>query len=355
MKYQYDYDVKDEFMALLTEKANFSGVNVLSHYMEIYRDEKNPSTRNLIKFCIYKLSAQLSDRELRNFDCDVSKGVIDSFLQTYSWLKNSVIECQVDTNGNVVPMKYQVRTNATVFRGDTMTSIWTTLKEYAKLKTSTHMIDENDSWELFMLRNYKKIDLSYHTGRFIQLGHSIGNFIPVPQGFNVGRSNWGKWDYWDLTLYQIYQWYRDNNIQRGYYNNRALETLFRNDRNKQTSIEYCVLWLERFRTWENFVKQNCMESFVDKKGVPKRFFKNHSLNYPIPKTIKEFEEFFKTVNECITNRGKAIINILIQQGYISTEETELSEEKEESKNIQRIKDFFENLRSIIYLKFTKNK
>lgn len=83
MKYQYDYDVKDEFMALLTEKANFSGVNVLSHYMEIYRDEKNPSTRNLIKFCIYKLSAQLSDRELRNFDCDVSKGVIDSFLLQY--------------------------------------------------------------------------------------------------------------------------------------------------------------------------------------------------------------------------------------------------------------------------------
>ena len=107
---------------------------------------------------------------------------------------------------------------------------------------------------------------------------------------------------------------------------KFLETLFRNDRNKQTSIEYCVLWLERFGTWENFVKQNCMESFVDKKGVPKRFFKNHSLNYPIPKTIKEFEEFFETVNECIANRGKAIINIFIQQGYISTEETEQLEE-----------------------------
>lgn len=161
MKYQYDYDVKDELMALLTEKANFSGVNVLSHYMEVYRNEKNPSTRNLIKFCIYKLSARLSDRESKNFDCDVSRGVIESFPQTYSWLKNSVIEHQMDRNGNVIPMKYQLRTSDTVFRGDTMTSIWTTLKEYVKLKTGTHMIDETDSWELFILRNHKKVDLSY--------------------------------------------------------------------------------------------------------------------------------------------------------------------------------------------------
>ena len=134
MKYQYDYDVKDELMALLTEKANFSGVNVLSHYMEVYRNEKNPSTRNLIKFCIYKLSARLSDRESKNFDCDVSRGVIESFPQIYSWLKNSVIEHQMDRNGNVIPMKYQLRTSDTVFRGDTMTSIWTTLKEYVNLK-----------------------------------------------------------------------------------------------------------------------------------------------------------------------------------------------------------------------------
>lgn len=315
MKYQYDYDVKDELMALLTEKANFSGVNVLSHYMEVYRNEKNPSTRNLIKFCIYKLSAHLSDRELKNFDCDVSRGVIESFPQTYSWLTSSVIEHQTDRNGNAIPMKYQLRTSDTVFRGDTMTSIWTTLKEYAKLKTGTHMIDETDSWELFILRNHKKVDLSYHAGRFIQLGHSIGNFMPVPPGFNVGRSNYGEWDYWDLTLCQIYQWYMDNPGHSEYINNRALEILFANDRNKQTSILNCQMWLERFETWERFVQQNYMESFVDKNGIPKKFFKSHSLNNPLPTTIKEFEEFFKTVNECIMVRGKRILAVMQAQGY----------------------------------------
>lgn len=315
MKYQYDYDVKDELMALLTEKANFSGVNVLSHYMEVYRNEKNPSTRNLIKFCIYKLSAQLSDRELKHFDCDVSRGVIESFPQTYSWLTNSVIEHQTDRNGNAIPMKYQLRTSDTVFRGDTMTSIWTTLKEYAKLKTGTHMIDETDSWELFILKNHKKIDLSYHAGRFIQLGHSIGNFMPVPPGFNVGRSNYGKWDYWDLTLCQIHQWYMDNTRRSEYINNQALEVLFANDKNKHASISNCQVWLESFETWKQFVQQNYMESFVDKNGVPKRFFKNHTFNNPLPTTIKEFEEFFKSVNECIMVRGKRILAVMQTQGY----------------------------------------
>lgn len=110
-----------------------------------------------------------------------------------------------------------------------MTSIWTTLKEYIKLKTGVSKINENDTWEMFILRECQRINLSFNAGLFLELGHSIGNFIPVPQGFNVGRSNWGKWDYWGLTLYQIYQWYRDNSVQRGYYNNQALETLFRND------------------------------------------------------------------------------------------------------------------------------
>lgn len=350
MKYKYDYDVKDDLMELLQRKNDFSGAEELKYYFQVYQNEKNSIKKNLMKFCIYKLSANLTDVEIRSFDCDVSKGIIESFQKTYSWLENSICQNQKDWNGNNSPVKYELFSGNTSFRGDTMTSIWTTLKEYIKLKTCVSKINENDTWEMFILRECQRINLSFNAGLFLELGHSIGNFIPVPQGFNVGRSNWGKWDYWDLTLYQIYQWYRDNSVQRGYYNNQALETLFRNDRNKQTSIEYCMLWLERFETWENFVKQNCMESFVDKKGIPKRFFKNHSLSYPIPRTIKEFEEFFKTVNECITSRGKSIINILREKGYIAVEETEEIENKTESRNIQRIKEFVGNLRPVVYLK-----
>lgn len=93
----------------------------------------------------------------------------------------------------------------------------------------------------------------------------------------------------------------DNSINSEYVNNRALDILFANDRNKQTSILNCQMWLERFETWERFVKQNYMEAFIDKNGVPKKFFKSHSLNKPLPTTIKEF--------------GKRIIVVMQAQGY----------------------------------------
>lgn len=347
MKYQYDYDVKDDLMELLEEKADFLGESVLAHYMEIYHNEKNPSMRNLLKFCIYRLSANLTDIELRSFDCDVSRGVIEAFPQTYSWLKDSVIEHQTDKNRNDIPTKYQLRINDTIFRGDTMTSIWTTLKDYVKLKTGTYKLNSDDSWELFVLQNYKKIDLSYHAGQFIQLGHSIGNFIPVPPGFNVGRSNFGRWDYWDLTLFQIHQWYVDNQKESHYINNHALEVLFSNDKNKQFSIINCQKWLESFGTWQRFIQKNYMESFVDKNGKPKKFFKRHSLEYPLPKTTGEFEEFFKTVNECIADRGKAIINRLIENDFVSEGETKSNSR---STFLERIKFFIRCTRPSIYLR-----
>ena len=58
-----------------------------------------------------------------------------------------------------------------------------------------------------------------------------------------------------------------------------------------------------------------MQSFVDRNGVPKQFFKNHTLEYPQPQTLQEYEEFFRTVNECIAERGKMIIKVLEQKGY----------------------------------------
>ena len=350
MRYQYDYDVKEDLIELLQEKNNFSGQPELEHYLQVYRNEKDEIKRNLMKFCIYKLTQYLSDIEVSSFDCDASKEITKSYQKTYSWLEDSVFQNQKDRNGNNSPVKYELLNGNSIFRGDSMTSIWTTLKGYIKLKTGVSKINNDDTWEMYILRESSRINLSANAGRFLGLGHSIGNFIPVPQGFNVGRSNWGKWDYWDLTLYQIYQWYMDNDLQNMNVNNQALETLFTGDRNKQSSIINCEIWLRSFGTWGNFVKQNYMESFIDKKGVPIKFFKNHSLKYSTPKTLKEYEEFFKTINECISSRGKSIINVLKEKGYIIAEEAEDAENKVQSGNIQRIKEVIGNLRPVVYLK-----
>ena len=315
MRYQYDYDIKDDLINLIQIKNDFTGANELKYYLDKYTKEKDILKRNLMKFCIYKLSAELSDREIHNFDCDVSKDIIISFQRTYNWLSDSLFCHQKDGYGNVISSKYELLKDNMVFRGDTMTSIWTILKGYVKLKTGISRISENDTWEWFILRESNNIQLSSNAGLFLELGHTLGNFIPVPLGFNVGRSNFGKWDSWDLTLFQIYKWYSDNSQENEYYNNQALERLFTNDRNKQSTVLNCQEWLSTFRTWNDFVKENYLQSFVDRNGVPKQFFKNHTLEYPQPQTLQEYEEFFRTVNECIAERGKMIIKVLEQKGY----------------------------------------
>jgi hypothetical protein len=46
-----------------------------------------------------------------------------------------------------------------------------------------------------------------NVGKFLSAWHTIGNYCPVPNGFNNPRSNYGKHDMWDLSLIKIRQWY----------------------------------------------------------------------------------------------------------------------------------------------------
>ena len=69
----------------------------------------------------------------------------------------------------------------------------------------------------------------------------------------------------------------DNSDMTDICNHGALECLFTYAKNKESAIQYCEAWLQLFGTWENFVKENYLEAFVDKKGVPKKFFSGHSI------------------------------------------------------------------------------
>lgn len=173
MRYQYDYDVKEDLIELLQEKNNFSGQPELEHYLQVYRNEKDEIKRNLMKFCIYKLTQYLSDIEVSSFDCDASKEITKSYQKTYSWLEDSVFQNQKDRNGNNSPVKYELLNGNSIFRGDSMTSIWTTLKGYIKLKTGVSKINNDDTWEMYILRESSRINLSANAGRFLGLVNCI--------------------------------------------------------------------------------------------------------------------------------------------------------------------------------------
>lgn len=304
---RYDYDVKNNLIDLLEAAQNFSGVLDMPYYLEEYHQETSTAIQNLQRFLIYKLSYFLDNRELKEFDCDVCEEMTASYLKTYDWLSGYRSEQQQSTT-----IKYEVTNGETVYRGDTMTSAWTPIKNYIQLRMPGQNKIQGDKWELYFLRNIEKIRLSPEAGRFLQLTHTIGNFIPVPRGFNTGRSGeYAKWDSWDLTLAQIFQWYMDNSDMTDICNHEALERLFTYAKDKESAIQYCEAWLQLFGTWDNFIKENYLEAFVNKNGTPKKFFPGHSLDKPLPKTLKEYEIFFQSVNKCIEKRGKQIANFLM--------------------------------------------
>lgn len=162
-----------------------------------------------------------------------------------------------------------------------------------------------------------------HLEGFISSYHTIGNYCPVPSGFNVPRSNGGKYDYWDLTLMKIYEWYctyddkidedkRDNLIQYGLLHGRG-------------AALNCKKWLESFGRgkigWYNFVNTLFMQDYVytdDDEEVksnqksyyePKPFWEGHNWeNIALP--IDKCDEFFETVTDRILNRGKRMVETL---------------------------------------------
>lgn len=291
------------------------GRALMEHYNEF-------PMRTFISFCMYRLSAHLktgNDKiaaKIKGFECDCCQEVTEFYKGAYVWLKN--FDCEPVARRSE---KYQLRHGNTIFKGDTMTSAFTPVKEYFKLKYGIKKTtSKTEDWEEFWLnilweaafgkgRETKDIvHFPNDVGEYIYACYCCANFLPVPQGFNTGRSNRGKWDSWDLTLHQIYLWYLDNPDPQNTctVNNQALEELFQYASNREDTIRHCAEWLTGFGSWESFVDQNYMQSFLLPDGSPKKFFKNHTLEHGLPKTEDEYKEFFANAVSCITERGNSM-------------------------------------------------
>lgn len=288
------------FMKLLLFSKSYYGSHILEKYLshEKYPSFSNKGKYNLIMYSVYCESINHADEKIKNFECDCCQGVTELYKNAYYWLQDfETVKNQLrHANKNII------------FKGDTMTSVFTPLKEYIKLRNNINETFSKTQWADYWIRNYSSLNISESACDFIWFGYSFANFIPVPQGFNRGRSNFGKWDSWDLTLTQIYQWYRDNSQTNNFSNDSALENLF--TQNKEEAIEHCKKWLKMFYSWDDFVKQNYMESFLLPDGSPKKFFNNHTLEYGLPKTLDEYENFFKNAVSCIKERGNTLNKVL---------------------------------------------
>lgn len=70
---------------------------------------------------------------------------------------------------------------------------------------------------------------------------------------------------------------------------------------------YTTNWLETFNNWENFVKQNYFDVYLEKNNTPSKLWENHVLERTeLPEIGIEFLNYLKSVNYLIEKRGKQI-------------------------------------------------
>jgi hypothetical protein len=105
-----------------------------------------------------------------------------------------------------------------------------------------------------------------NVGKFLSAWHTIGNYCPVPKGFNGSRSNYGKHDMWDLSLVKIRQWYlAPNNIAK---NKILVKDLFHN---RAENVVATTEWLKHSgngeKGWENFVDTFLFQDWVNTVDV----------------------------------------------------------------------------------------
>lgn len=185
---------------------------------------------------------------------------------------------------NTTPFEY--------YRGDTMTSFSNTYNHYI----NNFLANEDITIEIENLaKNY----------------HTIGNMIPVPTGFNIGRAGkMAKYDFWDLTMLKIWEWYQHKEYCRGCNNcDKALEELLFNNND---SINHCKRWLVKFPLWKDFVEENYLNCYVDKDSYdPIVFWEAHNLeNAELPTDEGAFLKYLKLLNILIEERNGQMLNAL---------------------------------------------
>lgn len=284
------YDLKDEFKEQF--KYGLSNVDKVAWY-KAYNKENNKEN---------------------TIDCDVCELTISVYKLAWEFLKKSEPSNQErNINGSQVTFKnkYQLMLDDEIYLGDSMTS-------FAHTKTQLKKI--------VYKKDTQKIKIEENIEELAKLYHTLGNMIPIPDKFNIERSGvYADCDFWDLTMQKIKEWYEkkgDKEAQR-----KTLEELLnphKENRHVTTSVTNCENWLNHFKTWNEFVKQNFLNAFIAKKEngelikdendnyIPIVFWEGHSHNsVDIPTSEEEFLDYLVLLNTAIRDRNKDIINEII--------------------------------------------
>lgn len=148
-------------------------------------------------------------------------------------------------------------------------------------------------------------------GRFLSLYHTIGNYVPVPEGFNLPRSNAGKKDFWDLTLMYIHKYYMSDNIEE----KKTIVKCQLLNNHKKSNPTNVILWLSRYgegkKGWEEFIRFNFFHDYVDEDYEVVPFWEGHGdNNLLLPTDSEALNTGLETICGLIEKRGQRIVDTI---------------------------------------------
>ena len=292
------------------EEYDFTDVNPKSDYAQKH---------GIDKYVLYKLSA------IKNKNAWYYNGKIHYQKAYDKWqeLKNNGTLSQVgkdpdifskDPNSNHQLLRciYEQLWNKEILPNcsDTMNSVQTTFNQLLTCYYKENKIYKSRATLKYIAELYYENELDkehiHDAEALMNVYHTIGNYIPVPNRVNTWKANAFK-DYFDLFLVFIYNYYNAKNI--------LVENDYSCIKLKGTMVEEFDNWLDKFGSWNTFVEKNYLKNFVKKNndgtyGKPKELWKGHFGGAVLPGTTDQCNEYFKNAHDWILKRGRIMVEAM---------------------------------------------
>ncbi len=287
-----------DFVGEVLKRKNVRGEKIF--YKQKYFESKNP----IEKYIIYKTSFKKSDPDINN-------GLLKDIYKEM-WDDEILKFCTADGKEK--------------YYSDTMTSVQGLINSFYKkvfsAENNSRVKIADFSFELFKEmyespsknKVFKNCFIDNDTiSNFIKHYHTLGNYIPVPFGFNKARSGaYASHDMWDITLMKIRNYYLIKEQCNFSEKQKAiLELLHFYDTTKHTKE-----WLDKFGSWKNFVDKNYLkkegqlDNYINDDYTIDSFFEEkHSFENPELKSKDDYLEYFEKVTKIIEDRTKIIKNV----------------------------------------------
>lgn len=150
-----------------------------------------------------------------------------------------------------------------------------------------------------------------HLEEFLSAWHMLGNYCPVPNGFNGPRSNFGKHDFGDLTLMMIRKWYfAEDKILK--------ESILKDLLHAQGDVRACADWLNKCGgtqgsgevRWKKFVQTLCFEDWVNQDYEVIPLWEGHERDHAL--LPNNWGGFFQECHRRILERTKRLREKLLK-------------------------------------------